>query len=62
MKLLYNEQLRAAMSKKPRNNHTLAFGAKVALDALKGEQTLLSCPSVTMFIQLWKSIKYDDIY
>jgi len=29
------------MSKKPRRNHAAAFKAKVALDALKGEQTLV---------------------
>ena len=28
------------MSKRPRRNHAPAFKAKVALDALKGEQTL----------------------
>lgn len=41
-KLLYNEgQGGAAMSKRPRKNHAPAFKAKVALDALKGEQTLV---------------------
>ena len=29
------------MSKRPRRNHTAAFKAKVALAALKGEETLL---------------------
>jgi len=29
------------MSKRPRRNHALAFKAKVALDALKGEQTIV---------------------
>jgi transposase-like protein len=29
------------MSKRPRRNHARAFKAKVALDALKGEQTLV---------------------
>jgi transposase len=29
------------MSKRPRRNHAPAFKAKVALDALKGEQTLV---------------------
>jgi transposase-like protein len=31
----------AAMSKRPRRNHAPAFKAKVALEALKGEQTLV---------------------
>jgi transposase-like protein len=29
------------MSKRPRRNHAPVFKAKVALDALKGEQTLV---------------------
>jgi len=29
------------MTKRPRRNHTPAFKAKVALDALKGEQTIV---------------------
>lgn len=29
------------MTKRPRRNHTAAFKAKVALEALKGEQTLV---------------------
>jgi transposase len=29
------------MSKEPRTNHVPAFKAKVALDAFKGEQTIL---------------------
>jgi transposase len=29
------------MSKRPRRNHTPAFKAKVALEAVKGEQTLI---------------------
>jgi hypothetical protein len=29
------------MSKRPRRNHTPSINAKVALDALKGEQTLV---------------------
>ena len=29
------------MSKRPRRNHTPAFKAKVALEALKGEQTIV---------------------
>jgi transposase len=42
VKLLYNDhQGGAAMSKRPRRNHAPAFKAKVALDALKGEQTLV---------------------
>jgi transposase-like protein len=42
VKLLYNEmQGGAAMSKRPRRNHAPAFKAKVALDALKGDQTIV---------------------
>jgi transposase-like protein len=41
-KLLYNEiQEDHHMSKRPRRNHAPAFKAKVALDALKGEQTIV---------------------
>jgi len=29
------------MSKRPRRNHAPSFNAKVALDALKGEQTFI---------------------
>lgn len=29
------------MSRRPRQNHSLAFKAKVALDAIKGEKTLI---------------------
>jgi len=40
--LLYNEsQEDQDMSKRPRRNHAPAFKAKVALEALKGEQTLV---------------------
>lgn len=40
--LLYNEsQEDQDMSKRPRRNHSPAFKAKVALDALKGEQTIV---------------------
>jgi transposase len=42
VKLLYNEgKEEQHMSKRPRRNHAPAFKAKVALDALKGEQTLV---------------------
>ena len=42
VKLLYNEPKEEQhMSKRPRRNHAPAFKAKVALDALKGEQTLV---------------------
>ena len=41
-KLLYNEpQEDQNMSKRPRRNHSPAFKAKVALDALKGDQTIV---------------------
>jgi transposase len=40
--LLYNEsQEDQNMSKRPRRNHAPAFKAKVALDALKGDQTIV---------------------
>jgi len=42
VKLLYNEsQEDQDMSKRPRRNHAPAFKAKVALDALKGDQTIV---------------------
>ena len=42
VKLLYNESPEDQdMSKRPRRNHAPAFKAKVALEALKGEQTLV---------------------
>jgi diguanylate cyclase (GGDEF)-like protein/PAS domain S-box-containing protein len=42
LKLLYNNAKEEQhMSKRPRRNHAPAFKAKVALDALKGEQTLV---------------------
>jgi transposase-like protein len=41
-KLLYNgPKEEQHMSKRPRKNHAPAFKAKVALDALKGEQTIV---------------------
>ena len=41
-KLLYNEpEEDQHMSKRPRRNHAPAFKAKVALDALKGDQTII---------------------
>ena len=41
-KLLYNEpQEDQNMSKRPRRNHAPAFKAKVALEALKGDQTIV---------------------
>jgi len=41
-KLLYNvPQEDQNMSKRPRRNHAPAFKARVALDALKGNQTIL---------------------
>ena len=41
-KLLYNEpQEDQHMSKRPRRNHAAAFKAKVALDAQKGDQTIV---------------------
>ena len=40
-KLLYSEpEEKHRMSKRPRRNHAPAFKAKVALDALKGDQTV----------------------
>jgi transposase len=41
--LLYNdkEKEQRKMTKRPRRNHSPAFKAKVALDALKGEQTIV---------------------
>lgn len=40
--MLYNEpQEDQYMSKRPRRNHSPAFKAKVALDALKGDQTIV---------------------
>jgi hypothetical protein len=40
------------MSKRPRRNHEPSFKAKVALEALKGEQTLVvSYRSATRFIR-----------
>ena len=42
VKLLYNVFMEEQyMSKRPRRNHAPAFKARVALDALKGEQTLV---------------------
>jgi transposase-like protein len=42
LKLLYKElEEEQHMSKRPRRNHAPAFKAKVALDALKGEQTIV---------------------
>jgi len=42
MKVLYNDpEEDQHMSKRPRRNHAPAFKAKVALEALKGEQTLV---------------------
>jgi transposase len=42
VKLPYNEAKEEQhMSKRPRRNHAPAFKAKVAVDALKGEQTLV---------------------
>jgi transposase-like protein len=41
-KLLYSEpEEEHRMSKRPRRNHAPAFKAKVALDALKGDQTVV---------------------
>jgi transposase-like protein len=41
-KLLYNEpEQEHRMSKRPKRNHAPAFKAKVALDALKGDQTVV---------------------
>jgi transposase len=41
-KLLYNAiKEERYMSKRPRRNHAPAFKAKVALEALKGEQTIV---------------------
>ena len=41
-KLLYNDpQEDQNMSKRPRRNHAPAFKARVALDALKGNQTIV---------------------
>jgi transposase-like protein len=42
VKLLYNERKEERdMSKRPRRNHAPAFKAKVALEALKGDQTIV---------------------
>jgi len=42
VKLLYNDKERSGnMIKRPRRNHAPAFKAKVALEALKGEQTIV---------------------
>jgi transposase len=42
LKLLYNEPKEDQyMSKRPRRNHAPAFKAKVALEALRGDQTLV---------------------
>ncbi|MCK9230811.1 MAG: hypothetical protein M0Q23_08675 [Syntrophales bacterium] len=42
IKLLYSDSVRRIdMSKRPRRNHAPAFKAKVALEALKGEQTVV---------------------
>jgi len=42
VKLLYNAPKEEQhMSKRPRRNHAPAFKAKVALDALKGDQTIV---------------------
>jgi transposase len=35
------QERRAAMTKRPRRNHGAVFKAKVALEAIKGEQTLV---------------------
>ena len=41
-KLLYSEpEEEHRMSKRPRRNHAPAFKAKVALEALKGDQTVV---------------------
>ncbi len=41
-KLLYNElEEEQDMSRRPRRNHAPAFKAKVALEALKGDQTIV---------------------
>lgn len=41
--LLYNDNRKeqTKMTKRPRRNHSPAFKAKVALDALKGEETII---------------------
>ena len=41
--LLYNDNRKEqrTMTKRPRRNHSPAFKAKVALDALKGDQTIV---------------------
>jgi transposase len=45
VKLLYNNDSEKGeqriMTKRPRRNHTAVFKAKVALEAIKGEQTLI---------------------
>ena len=42
IKLLYNDKKRSSeMTKRPRRNHGAIFKAKVALEAIKGEQTLV---------------------
>jgi transposase len=42
MELLYNDRERSSdMTKRPRRNHGAVFKARVALEALKGEQTLV---------------------
>jgi transposase len=42
IKLLYNDKERSRdMTKRPRRNHGAAFKAKVALEAIKGDKTLV---------------------
>jgi transposase-like protein len=42
VKLLYNNKKRSGeMAKRPRRNHGAVFKAKVALEAIKGDQTLV---------------------
>lgn len=62
------------MTRRPRKNHSLAFKAKVVLDALKGEETIGSRGVKkelgsrgrrmdNMFIErLWKTVKHEEIH
>jgi hypothetical protein len=43
------------MSKRPRRNHAPVFKAKVALEALKGEQTLVELSQRLIIIRTYKA-------
>ncbi len=52
------------MSKRPRRNHAAMFKAKVALEAIKGEQTLIELgerfPSPPNQITEWKKLLLEN--